>query len=260
MSIGNAGTSNIWIYDLALRTTTQLTNGASNGVPEWTPDGKSILFRSNRSGRGGIWKQLATGAAQPELVYQSEDQINEAILSPDEKWLIYRTGPAAKHPSDIFAVPMIGERKPIALATGPSFETMPRVSPDGRWLAYEKSGESGQPEIYVQPFPESGAPVKVSIGGGREPLWAKSGRALYYRTQDGAVISVAVNPGSSLSLGERRAALAGSYEIDQSHQGYDVAPDGNQFLMLKRSGGAARPIIVYNWGRELREKIAVGKK
>jgi Tol biopolymer transport system component len=108
-----------------------------DGAPEWTPDGKSVLFRSQRNGRVAIWKQLATGAEKAEMLYEPEDQVNEAIMSPDERWLVYRAGPAAKHPSDISAVPLSGDRKPVPIATGPATETMPRLSPDGKWLAYE---------------------------------------------------------------------------------------------------------------------------
>ena len=48
----------------------------------------------------------------------------------------------------------------------------PALSPDGRWLAYV-SDESGQPEVYVQPFPDPGPRRQISTSGGREPLWAR---------------------------------------------------------------------------------------
>ena len=133
-----------------------------------------------------------------------------------------------------------------------------RLSPDGRWLVYQ-SNESGRFEIYVRPFPNPGARVQVSNQGGTEALWSRSGRALYYRTPAG-IVSVAVTTGSSFSIGERKTVLMNEYVTDATHPSYDVSPDGSQFLMLKRAGAETKPIVVYNWGRELREKLAAGKK
>ena len=259
VTVAGTGSSDIWVYDLAAHTFTRLTTDGTNAVPEWFPDGKRILFRAGRQEKRTIWWQPADGSAKAEMLYQPDEPVNEAILSPDAKWLIYRTAPGARHHSDIFAVPLAGDRRTVLpLVTGPAVERMPRLSPDGRWLAYV-SNESVRDEIYVRPFPGAGARVQVSNAGGIEPLWARSGRALYYRTPAG-IVSVAVTTGATFSIGERRTVLTGEYLTDPSHQDYDVSPDGSQFLMLKQAGAEAKPIIVHNWGRELREKLAAGKK
>lgn len=66
------------------------------------------------------------------------------------------------------------------------------VSPEGRWLAYE-SNRSGTYEIYVQPFPNvDGGLWQVSTGGGVQPLWARSGRELFYIAPDDALMAVPV--------------------------------------------------------------------
>ena len=145
-----------------------------------------------------------------------------------------------------------------SLVPGMGAQTHPRVSPDGKWLAYQ-SHESGQVEIYVRPFPNAGARVQVSNQGGTEPLWAQSGRLLYYRTPTG-LVAVTVTTGTTFSLGDRRTVIPDPYERDGIHANYDVAPDGTRFLMLKPAGEDARAVIVHNWGRELRDKLAAGKK
>ncbi len=94
-------------------------------------------------------------------------------------------------------------------------------------------------EIYVRPFPASGARVQVSGAGGTEALWGRSGRSLYYRGPNGDVVDVVVTTHPEFSIAERKAVLSGEYLTDSSHPNYDVAPDG-RFMMLKRSGADAQ--------------------
>jgi Tol biopolymer transport system component len=136
---------------------------------------------------------------------------------------------------------------------------MPRLSPNGRWLAYE-SDESERPEIYVRPFLSTGARVQVSTQGGQEPIWDRSGRTLYYRVGR-ALSAVAVTTEPTFSLGsERRTVLVGAYLGDPTHANYDVAPDGRHLLMLKSIGPDPKLVLVANWGRELLEKLVGTKK
>jgi Periplasmic component of the Tol biopolymer transport system len=167
---------------------------------------------------------------------------------------VYRTSPGAKFSRDIFAVPLEGEKIPVPIVTGPNAESFPRLSPDGKWLAYQ-SNESGRFEIYVRPFPGNGARIQVSDNGGTEALWSHSGHELYYRGPVNEVIAVGVTTNPDFSIGARKTVLTGEYLTDTSHPSYDVAPDG-RFLMLQRGGAESRTIVVYNWITELREKTA----
>ena len=248
-----ANATNVWIYDVALNTLTRLTSEGENYRPEWTPDGRKVLFVSVRSGRSAVWWQPADGSGQAEMLYQPPDvETFETLMSPDSKWLIIRTAPGAKYPRDILAVPMTGEKKLGPIVTGPGTESLPRLSPDGRWLAYQSS-ESGRFEIFVRPFPSSDARVQVSDAGGTEPIWSRSGTVLYYRNPLGEIIEVTVTTGAQFSIRGRKTVLTGDYLTDASHANYDVGPDG-RFLMLKRAGAESQTIIVHNWARELREK------
>ena len=257
MTVFSANATDIWIYNVARNTFTRLTAEGLNVRPEWTSDGRHVVFVSTREGKTGIWRQPADGSGPAELLYQPEVEPFEAIVSPDMKWLLFRTSPGSKYPRDILAVPLTGNQTVVPVVTGPYAETQPRLSPDGKWLAYQSS-ESGRFEIYVRPFPESGARVQVSDNGGAEPVWGRSGRSLYYRGPLGEVIHVHVTTGSEFSIGARSVALTGDYLTDATHANYDVAPDG-RFLMLKRAGAESQTIVVHNWGRELREKTAARK-
>ncbi|MGI8618333.1 MAG: TolB family protein, partial [Gemmatimonadaceae bacterium] len=257
ITVFGANATDIWVYDVARNTFTRLTTEGLNIRPEWSPDGRDLLFISTRDGKTGIWRQPADGSGPPSLLYQPEVEPFEAMLSPDTKWLLIRISPGSTYPRDILAVPLTGERTVVPIVTSPYSEIMPRFSPDGKWLAYQ-SDETGRFEIYVRPFPGSGARVQVSDSGGAEPIWGRSGRSLYFRGQVGEVIQVGVTTGSAFSIGERAVVLAGNYLTDASHANYDVAPDGS-FLMLKRAGAESQTIVVHNWGRELREKTAQRK-
>jgi serine/threonine-protein kinase len=260
VEVATAVGSDIWLHDLASGTFTPLTtDGKNNSIAEWSPDSKRVVFRSVRDDKLGVWWQPADGSGAAELLYQPADPINEIVMSPDGKWLLYRTAPGLRN-RDIFAVPLDGDRKPILLVGGPAQESHPRVSPDNKWLAYQ-SNESGRFEIYVKPFPTGGARVQISNEGGAEPIWSKSGGEIFYRSLTGGVESAEVKPATPFIVGNRRSVLPPSdYLSDISHTSYDVWPDGKSFLMVKpASGGDARPILVHNWGRELREKLAAGK-
>jgi serine/threonine-protein kinase len=246
--------SNIWIHDLASATFTPLANDAS--FAEWSADGKRVLFRKTHNGKMGVWWQPADGSGNAELLYEPADVFNEAVMSPDGKWLVYRTAPGI-HNRDIYAVPLAGDRKPVLLVGGPPQESHPRFSPNGKWLAYQ-SNESGRFEIYVRPFPENGARRQVSNQGGAEPIWSRSGNAIYYRTPNGGVEAATVTTSTSFALGERHAVLgASNYLNDVTHTSYDAWPDGGGFLMVEPVSTEGRPILVHNWARVLREKLAV---
>jgi serine/threonine-protein kinase len=143
---------------------------------------------------------------------------------------------------------------------GPAYESHPRLSPDGKWLVYQ-SNEGGRFEVYVRPFPNNGPRVQVSNQGGTEPIWARSGNTIFYRTLTGGIESAAVTRGATFVVGERRATIPpGDFLYDVTHASYDVWPDGSGFLMVKPVGGDDRPILVHNWGRGLREKLAAGTR
>ena len=197
-------------------------------------------------------------AARADTLYVADAEVNEALLSPDERWLVMRTAPGPTYPRDIYAVDLKGDRKFQPMATGPSSEIMPRLSPDGKWLGFQ-SDQSGRAEIYVRPFPGEGARVQISNSGGSEPMWDRTGRTLYYRAPDG-ITAVTLTPGAELTVGARKLVLPTTDPADPTHQSYDVAPDGVHSLMLRRAGGEAKAIVVHNWRRELREKLRQGTR
>ena len=254
ITVFGATSTDLWVYSLARNTFERVTTEGLNLRPEWTPDGRELVFVSTREGKAGIWRQPVDGSGPASLLYQPDVEPFEAIVSPDMRWLVFRTAPGTRYPRDILAVPLTGERTVREIVTGPLTESLPRLSPDGKWLAYQSS-ETGRFEIHVRPFPERGSRVQVSDDGGTEAVWSRSGRTLHYRGPSGEIIAVDVTTGAVFSIGRRRVVLRGNYLTDASHANYDVAPDG-RFLVLKRAGRESQAVIVHNWARELREKTA----
>jgi len=132
----------------------------------------------------------------------------------------------------------------------------PDVSPDGKWLAYQ-SDETGQMEVYVRPYPEPGAKVSVSLHGGTEPVWAHSGRELFYLNGRQEMVTTQIRPGSAFAVGETRILFpASSYTLAGNYPLYDVAPDDRRFLMVRGVAGATETelILTENWFEELKAR------
>jgi serine/threonine-protein kinase len=257
LTVISAASTDVWIYDVGRNTFSRLTTKGSNVRPEWTPDGMHVVFVSDRGDRPAVWIESADGSDTARLLYQPAQEPFETVVSPDGRTLVFRTAPGFEYSRDILAVPYLGvDTGPSGvtpLVTSPNSETMPRFSPDGKWLAYQ-SNESGRFEIYVRPFPAAGGRVQVSPNGGSESIWGRDGRSLYFRGPLGEVVHVAVSTGDTFTIGARTTVLTGDYLQDSSHPNWDIAPDG-RFLMLKRAGAEAQVVVVHGWGRELRAQV-----
>jgi hypothetical protein len=128
-------------------------------------------------------------------------------------------------------------------------------SQDGKWLAYV-TDTTGADEVWVRPFPGPGSPVRVSVNGGHDPVWARDGRELFY--QEGAKLMVAaVASTSPLQMQAPKLLFDGGFITWEPNtpRTYDVANDG-RFLMIEPSTtNAQRFNVVLNWVEELKRLI-----
>jgi hypothetical protein len=140
-----------------------------------------------------------------------------------------------------------GREKARPFVATPANETAAEFSPDGRWVAYE-SNETGQLNVFVQPFPGPGGKWQISTDGGTRPRWRRDGRELFYRTRE-AVMSVPVTTGTTFAAGPPQEVLRGFPVREGYDAAFDVSPDGQRFLLI-RSGTTANSAelhVVLNW-------------
>jgi len=268
------GSGGIWIYDIARGSTYQVTSEAAANYPLWTPDGQRITYTrafttDKNSGLRIYWKR-ADGTGQEEaLTSGSVPNAFATSWSPDGKTLAFfqlaRDGACC----EIWTMTLDENGKPqpakpfLAASQGKSSYSLPMISPDGHWLAYNSS-ESGSPQIYVVRFPDQGAKVQVSTVGGVEPVWSRSGHELFYQLfgASSGVMSVpyTIEKGE-FQAGKPEPAFSGEFEMRLPLLSYDVTPDASRAVVFQFSGGrqSAPPTIVLNWLAQARQAVAAGQ-
>ena len=165
---------------------------------------------------------------------------------------------------DLWVLSLDGDPTPSPFLVSPFDERAGTFSPDGRFIAYV-SNESGQYEVYVRPYPGPGGAVIVSTGGGGGPVWAPDGSELFYRKGEQMLVAQVATE-RTFSARTATVLFEGRYEAEivNGSPNYDVSPDGQQFVMVRRTGEGERvapPInIVLNWFQELERLVPTGNE
>lgn len=245
--------TDVWIKTLPSGPATRLTlyAGMDRG-PSWTADGRAVRFLSDRpvsplspsgettsaKGQLHVWEQAADGSGDAHLVWRRDGQLTLYSMQASVDSVVRAMA------------------KPGAEIRGAT------LSPDGRWLAYV-SNEQGPYEVFVRPFPNvNGGKWQVSNGGGGAPLWAHSGRELFYATRS-AMFSVRLTLGASVVAEPPRALFPIGDELrGGALSGGTIAlsPDDQRFLMVRDNrwqdmAGTSTLVVVQNFLTELRGKI-----
>jgi len=248
----------VWLLDLSGETLSRFTFQGNNGVPTWTPDGKRLAFWSDTEGSVNIFWQRADGSGGLEQLRTSTYLDVPFSFSPDGQLLAFaEVNPTT--PGGIWVLQMSDLTAQPFLQTSATLDA-PRFSPDGHWLAYI-SDESGRYEVYVQPYPGSGAKYQISTEGGTEPVWNPNGRELFYRNGN-KMMAVNVTTQPTFSAGKPTMLFEGCLLSTQRLPNYDVSADGQRFLMLKaneQAQGRAQINAVLNWFEELKHRVPSGK-
>jgi serine/threonine-protein kinase len=240
----------LWTYDLASRRALRLTADSASSRPEWTPDGRSLLFvRGDGGGNPMIHRVPADGSSEAAPRFaRAGSKVWEARLTPDGR-LVFRED-VPRGIRDILVAPLDSPAAARPLAATASNERGIALSPDGRWLAFS-SDRSGTDEIYLRRLDPESPTWRVSTHGGVEPRWgggSAGARELFFRLAD-SVFVVPVALAAAPALGEPRRLFSGRYVGTGHEPFYDVSPDGRRFVFVRPAGGEDRRRLhlVLNW-------------
>ena len=256
---------NIWIKRLDQGQSTKLTLERKNNVgPAWTPDGRSVTFSSeSENGTTDLWTKRADGLTPPVLQLHEKRNSFVPRWSPNGKWLVFQTDPSQAGSGDILGIRPGIDSAPVPLVVSKFTEVAPAISADGRWMAYA-SNETGTFEIYVVPFPNTGAAKwAISNGGGTEPLWSHNGSELFYRDSAQSLVAVAVQSRPSFSIGHSTVLFsAAAFDAYNFSPMYAVAADDRRFMMSRPAQTSApdKVIVVENWFEELNASSRKAKR
>jgi len=259
-TIGGGGNRDIWTYDVSRGIPTRLTTDpAHDEYPVWSPDGRSIVFASNRKGHFDLYRRSANGAGADELLYADDLDKYPSSWSADGRFLLFDTNSAvSKTKADIWALPLTPEKPggplmPVVVLQTPFNEGYAQFSPDGKWMVYQ-SQESGRDEIYVTQFPPppsgQGGKRQISTAGGIRPSWRQDAKEIFYIAADRRLTAAEVAIKGGAVEVEQVRALFGPVTANF----YDVSADGQRFLIPNSPDTNPEPLtLIQNWAAGLRK-------
>jgi len=243
------GNRDVWLMELLRGGLTRFTfDPGVDGYPIWSPDGKQVVFESNRKGIYNLYRKPASGVGSEEVLLESLQNNWPLDWSRDGRFLLFHED-NPKTASDIKALPMTGEdRKPIAVANTAFAERTGQISPDARFVAYD-TDESGQLQVVVQTFPTPTGKWQISSGGGIYPRWRPDGKELYFVAPDGKMMAALVR-GSAASFEAEtpRPLFQTRMNATVNKHQYTVSADGRFLINQQVQESSATPItLILNW-------------
>ncbi len=250
------GSYDLWIIELGNGRMLRLTFDQTNETfPVWSPDGSHIVFTSNKNGEADLYQRLSNGAGSDELLYGSNNLKSACDWSSDGRFIVYEDRDP-KGNLDLWVLPRSGDQKPFAVLQTPFTETKGRLSPDGRWIAYQ-SNESGSSQVTVQSFPPSGARFQVSTNGGYQPKWSRDGKELFYVAPDKKLMVVQVKAEGTrfeVSVPQPLFDMRIGNLPGNGSPFYDVTSDGRRFIVstVVEDTAPTPMTVVLNWNAGLK--------
>ncbi len=258
-----SGGQDIWIHDLTRATKTRLSfeAGADQMLPSWSPSGREIAYGTVQNSATRLMRTAVDGTGEPVVLAETEGTVLNPNWSHDGRYIVYHHQNGAAINNDISYIRLDQGTTPlesVSFISTPANERVPKLSPDGRFLAYT-SDESGRLEVYIRPFPTGPGRWQASVNGGAKPQWSRDGKELFY-VEQATLLSVAVSTTPEFTLGQP-IALFESDDLGRQPTPaptYDVSPDGQRFLTITPGSDAnAMPPtirVVQNWYEEFRDR------
>jgi Tol biopolymer transport system component len=251
---GVNGNPDIWLFETRRGLFSRFTSDDADDVmPIWSPDGKNIIFSSNRSGVHQLYQKPVAAGGTEELVLSTAQNKSATDSSSDGRFVLFSNQDPTSG-LDIWALPLDGTKKAFPVVRTNFAEQSGQFSPGGTWIAYQ-SDESGRAEIYVQPFPGPGNKWQISSDGGSQVRWRRDGKELFYVALDGRLMAVPFRVASNTEVPEIDAPaalfappLGGAVQQGDPRHQYVVSSDGQRFLVATVTEATSSPItVILNW-------------
>jgi len=255
--------ADVWLYNLTSGTSTILTTEGRASFLSWAPDGNRLVITFSKVGNSNLYWLPWDGSGPIERLTNSQFSQHAGSWTPDGRFLAFVEQNLVNRDICIFQMDT-KQIKPFI--NTPLDDEYPEFSPDGRWLAYSSEQSSpGRYEVFVTAFPGPGKKLTISDEGGREPLWARNGRELFYWNLDHTkLMATEITTRPTFQAGKPHVLFEhkclGSIPI----RNYDITPDGQRFLIAEQ--GEIKPVevtrlnIIQNWFEELKRLVPTGKK
>jgi Tol biopolymer transport system component len=246
------GGRSVWLVDVASGNRSRVTFGEfDDWMPIWSRDGTSVQFGSYRNGTLDLYQRPASGAAPDTLLFESDVQKDPSDWSRDGATVLV-TESTAERLGDVVALNIRNGTRTIVAGTE-GMEQRGRFSPDDRWVAYV-SAETGNPQVYVQPFPPTGAKWQITTDGGSEPKWSGDGRELFYLQPGRGIAVVSIHTVATFAHGPPALLVplraTGGGGAGGGLQMFDVTQDGRRFLVrepVEAPNPTAPMHVILNW-------------
>jgi Tol biopolymer transport system component len=251
-AMADPGHLDLWLFDRDSGQASRLTRTGLAWAPSWSPDGRRILYTQVASDRtkSEIWALPLDGSAEPSRLLRADASLGLAEMAPDGRSLVavafFSDGRQSLVRAKPGANPTVTDLFPAASRDSVRWPTGPRISPDGRLLAFADG------EVYVRPLDGAGL-LQVSDRGGASPAWGPDSRHLYFG--QGNVLSVAeLRTSPTLAVVDRHVVAQLPYTCED----FDVAPDGKSFVVVAPESGQSDVIVSLHWTDDVRRRLRAG--
>jgi len=274
------GSGGIWVYDIARGVTSPLTlDNWVASYPVWTPDGQRITYSrphasAQGSGQGIYWKRAdGSGSEEPLTPDNVLNAYPNSWLQDGKTLAFKRLSPKDGSCCEIWVLTVDANGKPgeprvylngetNASGRSEGLVDNPSFSPDGRWVAYTTE-QSGEPKIFVVPYPGPGGKWQVSPQMGWEARWAKNGHELFFASSNQMFSVPYTVENGAFQAGKAEVLFQDRFELRVPFPSFDVAPDGQHFVMFQpasgRTSGSTLPTVILNWMSQVRAQVAVAQ-
>jgi eukaryotic-like serine/threonine-protein kinase len=236
-------TLDLWVLELASGIFSRLTfNPANDENPVWSPNGRELVFSSDRKGEDNLYRQ-DIGGGEEKLLFESGESKYPFIWFNDGQSILFIN----QNGRSFYQLPLTGDRRPVTLLKSDFDKDEPHISPDGQWVAYN-SNESGRWQVYVAAFPTFTERRQVSVSSGCQPRWGKDGKELFYLDLDGKLVVVEVKGGKTFQGGVPQVLFQTPAIVSPKASEYCATADGKRFIFREPVGESTMPVtVVLNW-------------